>query len=488
MTSFETALYAPQVRLIDLATGKIIGATRGSPTASAAIAPDVVSAKVTLTNTGVGQVQLTLNNQRFIAGINQPPVWKYNGFRKPIDRGAELADGLGDLGFGQLIRVDFRYGDGTWIKMIVAQVNDLKFSFPASGGAQVQVIGEDLLCRFKVKPSQDHPYSNKQEEELVDASIAHVFAGVGDRPGLAPGSVTAAQQGRTQPLRSVRHQKATTYFQFITDLAERLNFELFMEFKDVRAARTSARTVDVAGGPVTLASELQVHFEQARSQRGPRGERRAGTDLAGEDELAELHYQLRWGKNLIEFTPTFKVYDMPTQAEAFGTNHGARARSSQRLTPTELTSLMTAELPASDSYPGVTPRHAVDARRDYFGDTGAGAENNQSTAGSNLDGPRLKLKAGAEFLKKVREFMTADGQTLGLPRLRPGQYLDIVGLRPPFDGYYYVTRTVHSLDSSGYKTQFTVRRPGMLPPENYLPPPAAPPPAAGPDAGAGDAP
>jgi phage protein D len=69
----------------------------------------------------------------------------------------------------------------------------------------------------------------------------------------------------------------------------------------------------------------------------------------------------------------------------------------------------------------------------------------------------------------VREFMTAETQVVGLPRLRPGQFVDIHGLRPPFDGYYYVTKTVHALDGSGYKTQLSLRRPGMMPPDRYLP-------------------
>ena len=53
-------------------------------------------------------------------------------------------------------------------------------------------------------------------------------------------------------------------------------------------------------------------------------------------------------------------------------------------------------------------------------------------------------------------------------RLRPGMYVHILGLRPPFDGFYYVVKTVHSLDETGYRTGFTLRRPGMLPPSAYL--------------------
>ena len=38
-------------------------------------------------------------------------------------------------------------------------------------------------------------------------------------------------------------------------------------------------------------------------------------------------------------------------------------------------------------------------------------------------------------------------------------------MRPPFDGYYYVTQTVTTFGSDGLRTRLTACRPGMeLPP------------------------
>jgi phage protein D len=69
--------------------------------------------------------------------------------------------------------------------------------------------------------------------------------------------------------------------------------------------------------------------------------------------------------------------------------------------------------------------------------------------------------------ERAREFLTAEGSTIGFPKIRPGIHLNISGLRAPFDGLYYVTRATHTLDERGYRTGFSVRRPGMLPPEGY---------------------
>lgn len=480
----STKLFAPQARLVDLTTGTVIGATTvsvsGPPSGSRdvlVVAPDIVSAKVTLTNTGIGQLNVTLNNQRFDHtryGAPIFPPWKYNDFSTARPR---LADsGIGGIMFGQKLRLDFRYGDGAWTKMIIAQVTDLQFSFPASGGAQVQIVGEDLLSLLKVKPDADKNYERKHEEDIAQEVWNAVFTAATQRPGFTIVDGARASEGRTTPQRSVRHTKSNTYFQFLQELADRLDYEMHLEFRN-RDAQRDFLPGEATLMPIDVASELQFFFEPARSSNPPVATPQDGLDQAD----GEFHYVLRWGRSLIDFSPKFKVFDMPTRAEALGTNPGRRARSRQELTASEIDTMLASELPLSPNYSSLTMKTALAARTEYFGNAGVNAENNDSSQGSNLDEPRLKRKARASFLKKVREFLTADGSVIGLPKLRPGVHVDIVGFRPPFDGFYYVTKTVHSLDSSGYRTQFSLRRPGMLPPEKYLdlPAAAAPPPTTG---------
>jgi phage protein D len=80
---------------------------------------------------------------------------------------------------------------------------------------------------------------------------------------------------------------------------------------------------------------------------------------------------------------------------------------------------------------------------------------------TNVDPERARQLAVTMLRKKAREFMTLEGTTLGLPRLRPGNHVEIRGFRPPFDGFYYVTKTVHSCGADGFRTRFSARRPGM---------------------------
>jgi phage protein D len=84
---------------------------------------------------------------------------------------------------------------------------------------------------------------------------------------------------------------------------------------------------------------------------------------------------------------------------------------------------------------------------------------------TNLDDTRGQYLADVAMRKRAREFFTIEGSTIGLPRLRPGTYVEIVNMRPPFDGFFYVVRTVHSYGTDGYRTSFSARRPGMpMPP------------------------
>src|SRR5581483_6741568 len=67
--------------------------------------------------------------------------------------------------------------------------------------------------------------------------------------------------------------------------------------------------------------------------------------------------------------------------------------------------------------------------------------------------------------RQARQSFTIDAETLGSPRLRPGKWVEIRGLGPPFDGFFYVTRAIHTLNEQGYRTRISGERAGMpIPP------------------------
>jgi phage protein D len=58
----------------------------------------------------------------------------------------------------------------------------------------------------------------------------------------------------------------------------------------------------------------------------------------------------------------------------------------------------------------------------------------------------------------AKQMITGSGSTVGLPDLRAGSVVFIEGLDDLFSGRYFVTATTHTINESGYITQFECRR------------------------------
>jgi len=55
------------------------------------------------------------------------------------------------------------------------------------------------------------------------------------------------------------------------------------------------------------------------------------------------------------------------------------------------------------------------------------------------------------------QFIKGNGESIGIPELRAGKYVDIDGLGNRFSMKYYIEKTMHTIDTSGYKTTFSVK-------------------------------
>ncbi|MGZ5442159.1 MAG: phage late control D family protein [Thermoanaerobaculia bacterium] len=69
-------------------------------------------------------------------------------------------------------------------------------------------------------------------------------------------------------------------------------------------------------------------------------------------------------------------------------------------------------------------------------------------------------RAKAALNDTAKEFLTGEGEAIGLPELRPDRnvLLDRIGA---FSKTYYIQQTKHKIDSNGYRTHFTVKEPGI---------------------------
>lgn len=331
---------------------------------------------------------------------------------RPVDPSWKYND-LSALRFGKRFKVELRYGVEVWEPMILGRITDVSFSFPSSGPATVRVEARDMLSLLDIKPTQDRRYRDKSEVEIVQDVLTR------SETGLSLAAPLIDRPVMQDALRSLTHRKSQTYFKFIESMAERMDFEVF---------------ADIDG---------RLHFEPARS-----------LTLDGVVDLG-------WRENLVSLTPKFKVWEQYTSATA----KGRSPRSRTRIDETVQGEAIRADLQQESGQ--AAPLDAMSARDRFFGsEFGSVPANEAAIDVANLDRERARLKATAVLRQRAREFLTASASTIGFPLLKPGIHVNIKNMHAPFDGLYYVTKAVHTLDGSGYKTDCELRRPGMLPPEN----------------------
>ena len=225
-----------------------------------------------------------------------------------------------------------------------------------------------------------------------------------------------------------------TYLEFLQQIAKRYDCEIFVEFDDLESKQPS----------------VHLHFEPARSR-------------LPENAESPNCIVLRYGKNLIEFSPTFKVFDQYTDVTVQG-RHRNRRRPEQVRSDSIRFGILDDELHLYNERNDPQLIAGPEVRSAYFGKT-FGENIHQLPRQTNMDQERIQVMAEAVFRQKARELMTVVGTTVGIPTLRPGMYILIQDMHPPFDGFYYLEKTVSRYSASGFTTQFTARRPGMpLPP------------------------
>lgn len=416
---------------------------------------DIIQAEVTRVCSGASQYSITFNNwytstasdrnTRSGSGVSTPGARELSGLSQPLWPRFKYND-FNLLAFGQRLRVDMRYfpdppSDGqiskpvaqahAWVPMVCGPVTDMRFDFTTASGARVTVSGEDDLSQLKDRQPTRKEFQKASEMEIARQVLAlanYPLKSVAGSQVPRPVFTEDDAQGIVESI-----QEGQSYLEFLQKLADRLDFEVFVEFSDLAKAN----------------SPLEIHFEPARSRVKP--------DASKGDVFV-----LQRDRNLIEFSPSIKVVDQPSLAEVKG-RHRDRANPS-KVTGTAVPSVLSDELHPDDSTGALQPLVPGPlVRAKYFPNR---TDNPwKSPNETNLDPARAKVLAEAKLRRKAREFFTIEGTTLGLPRLRPGNHVQITGMRPPFDGFYYVTKTVHTYGADGLRVKLSARRPGMvLPP------------------------
>jgi uncharacterized protein len=66
-------------------------------------------------------------------------------------------------------------------------------------------------------------------------------------------------------------------------------------------------------------------------------------------------------------------------------------------------------------------------------------------------------RAQALLKEQAEQFLTGEGETIGLPEVRPDRNVTLLGLGKKFSKVYYVDQTTHQFGTDGYRTRFKVK-------------------------------
>jgi phage protein D len=70
-------------------------------------------------------------------------------------------------------------------------------------------------------------------------------------------------------------------------------------------------------------------------------------------------------------------------------------------------------------------------------------------------------RAKAALNERAKQFLTGEGEAIGLPDVRPDRNVELDQLGAPFSKTYYIQQATHKIDPSGYRTRFKVKETGL---------------------------
>jgi phage protein D len=300
------------------------------------------------------------------------------------------------LALGAEVEVRMGYGDASGTPTaILGIVTEIGTSFPETGSPELTVAGYDHGFPLRQGKRSDS-WKNRSASEVAQLIASfHNLDAVIDK--------TTEKQPQIE-------QNQMSDWDFLVKLAGRnsddaksLHFEVYVEPDGVRKI------------PV-------LHFGKPRVRSDP-------------------VISLKWGAGLLSFRPEANLAGQVAKVEVYGWDVKRKEAIIGRASADEVLGPQAQSIAQSVKSvvraPGKEP--TLRLRQPVF---------TQSEADD-----RAKAALG-ELTKK---FLTGDGESVGLPELRPDCTVHLGNLGPAFSKIYYVEQATHRIDSGGYRTKFKVR-------------------------------
>jgi phage protein D len=294
---------------------------------------------------------------------------------------------------GNNVQVEMGYTGGL-LSMVHGLITSMTPRFPESGPPTLVVGGEDRMVKLKDRKPRDG-----EKKKFVHMTDSEIVREIATRNGL----VCKAQD--TAEKHDIVIQKNQDDATFLMERAKRIDFDCFVD-------------VDPDTGSDALYFQAPTDARDGRKVRV---------------------YVFEWGKSLINFNPALTLNRQVGKVTVKGWDPNTKSIIKYTAGP--------GDLPTSGG--GENGPSAIQTRF-------------QDREDIVVDQPvtsQQEAQALAKALLRERayNYITASGQVIGLPDLRPGDNIEVQGVGKRFSGQYYVTKVEHTLGGSGYLTSFEVR-------------------------------
>jgi phage protein D len=352
----------------------------------------------------IDSFELTVNN--WDAAIR---TFKYVGSETPESLRGGTPESLRHRLFDPCNKtVEVRMGyRGDLRLMLKGTFTTMEPSFPSGGAPALTVRGLNVLHQLRRKQ-----YSTNWEDK-TDSQIAENIATLND-PDLnrkrfpLPIETDSASRAAERPIPYVAQQN-----------------QYDIDFLLIRARERGYVVVVLPPDPGGRGVQREERLYFGRSQ-------------ANMPALREVTFELKWGISLMEFRPTLTTANQIRSVTVNGWDRAAHRAIRERV------GLDDPELNLNRDLHEVLNR--CDPREEVVVD-----EPVFTTA-------QARERAVAILMDRQKEMVRASATCVGLPDLRTGQRVRILGVGARFSGTYFVTDTTHTINDSGYTTRFNARR------------------------------
>ena len=281
--------------------------------------------------------------------------------------------------------------------MLTGQITTLEPNFPESGAPILSVRGLNILHELRTEQHTEHWDNTKDSDIASDLGNRSLQSG---KAGLGIKVKTDPAPDETAETFVMMHNQYDILF--LMERARRHGYELVLNEK-------SATNL-----------ERSLYFGPSKTKR------------------ETPNYKLVWGKTLCSFKPKLSTAKQVGEVTVRGWDR-------QNNIAIEETASWKDIVTGPEQQRLALISQAFEGRKDVI--------TNQPVRTK----AEAKQKAIDILTRQLREVITASGSTVGLPLLRAGRKVEIVGLGDRYSGTYYVTSTTHTIGDSGYRTQFECR-------------------------------